>query len=161
MTKSIKSVDLRVVARSLAALGSLLLISQLLHAQATHTSQDWARSPGGFDTGDSLRDFQARLRSALFLLKNRPEQDQPLQLSARVAAASRTGVRRLRLRGFQILSDGGRERAEFELGAGSWPSMVGVLGSAVAGDFLTQAAINGEEKERAVVRLENGDAAGN
>jgi uncharacterized OsmC-like protein len=133
----------RVVARTLAALGSLLLFSQPLHAQATHTSQDWAQSPGAFDTGDSLREFQARLRSALFLLKDRPEQSQPLRLSARVTAESRTGIRRLRLRGFQILSDGERETAEFELGAGSWPSMVGALGSAAAGDFLTQAAIKG------------------
>ncbi|WP_165235215.1 OsmC family protein [Aquisphaera insulae] len=133
----------RAVAYIPAALGLLLAISPSAQAQATHTSRDWAQSPDGFDASDSLRDFQARLRSSLFLLKDRPEQNRPLPLSARVTAEGRTGIRRLSIRDFQILSDGGRETAEFELGAGSWPSLVGVLGSAVAGDFLAQAAIRG------------------
>jgi uncharacterized OsmC-like protein len=143
MTNAIQNHLRRIVTCSAAALGASLLTSQPLHAQATHASQDWAQSPGAPDDGDSLRLFQTRLRSAIFLLKGRPDQDQPLKLSGSVTAESRTGVRRLRIRNFQILSDGGRETAEFELGAGSWPSVVGVLGSAVAGDFLTQAAVRG------------------
>jgi len=143
MTNTIQNHFRRIITCSAVALGASLLPSQPLHAQATHAWQDWAQSPGAADDGDSLRQFQTRLRSALFLLRGRPEQDQPLKLSASVTAESRTGVRRLRIRNFQILSDGGRETAEFELGAGSWPSVVGVLGSAVAGDFLTQAAVRG------------------
>jgi len=84
-----------------------------------------------------------RLRSALFLLKDRPEMKQPLKLTGTVTAISRTGIRRLRIRNFQLLSDGGHEAGEFNLGAGSWPSVVGALGSALAGDYLVQAAVKG------------------
>ncbi|WP_148590186.1 OsmC family protein [Aquisphaera giovannonii] len=133
----------RVAACGLAVAAWWLLSSPDLRAQATHTSHDWAQSPAGSGEGDSVRDFQARLRSALSLLEGRPELDRPLPLAASVAAEGRTGIRHLRIRDFDILSDGARETAEFELGAGSWPSVVGVLGSAVAGDFLTRAAIKG------------------
>lgn len=137
-----KSIRL-IIAAGLSVAGLQALILPSLHAQATHTSQDWAQSPAAYDDGRSLRDYQASLRSALFLLKGSPELEQPLKLSARVTAVGRTGIRRLRIRNFQILSDGGRDVAEFNLGAGSWPSVVGALGSAVAGDYLTQAAIKG------------------
>ena len=133
----------RIVAGSLAAAGLFSLFSSSLHAQATHTSQDWAQTPGAFDDGDSLRDFQARLRSSLLLLKNVPELQQPLHLSAKVTAISRTGIRRLRIRNFQLLSDGGRESGEFNIAAGSWPSVVAALGSAVTGDYVVQAALKG------------------
>lgn len=117
--------------------------SQPANAQATHTTRDWAQSAGYLDNGDSLRNYQTRLRSALFQLKDHPEQNQPLKLSARVVAEGRTGVRRLRIRNFQFLSDGSPGTGEYNLGAGSWPSVVGVLGSAVAQDFLIQATIKG------------------
>lgn len=128
-----------------ALLGAALLpaIAQPARAQATHTTQDWAQSAGYPDNGDSLRNYQTRLRSALFQLKDHPEQNQPLKLSARVVAEGRTGVRRLRIRNFQFLSDGAPSSGEYNLGAGSWPSVVGVLGSAVAQDFLIQATIKG------------------
>lgn len=120
-----------------------LILSALLPGQATHTSNDWAQTPAPLEQGDSLRDFQQRLRSALFLLRDKPEMKQPLKLSGTVTAVSRTGIRRLRIRDFQLLSDGDRTTAEFNLGAGSWPSVVGALGSALAGDYLMQAAIKG------------------
>ncbi|WP_438481267.1 OsmC family protein [Oleiharenicola lentus] len=130
-------------ASSVAALGLLAVTSQSLHAQATHTTQDWAQTPAAFDDGESLRDFQTRQRSALSLLKGNPELEKSVKLSAKVTAESRTGIRRLRIRNFQLLSDGGRETAEFNLAAGSWPSVVSALSSAVAGDFLTQASLKG------------------
>lgn len=133
----------KIIASGLSVLGLLTATPQPLLAQATHESQDWAQTPAAVDTGDSLRDFQARLRSSLFLFQGQPEAAQPLQLKAKVTAVGRTGIRRLRIRNFQLLSDGARETAEFNLGAGSWQSVVGALGSAVAGDFLTQAAIKG------------------
>ncbi len=134
----------QIVLHSAFMLCSLLpFATRHLLAQATHSSQDWAQLKLPTDAGNSLRDFQSRHRSALFLLKGRPELEQPLQLTGQVTAESRTGVRRLRIRNFQILSDGSRETGEFELGAGSWPSVVGALGSAVAGDFLSLAAIRG------------------
>ncbi len=127
----------------IAGTGLLALISQPLHAQATHASQDWAQTPAGFDNGDSIRDFQARLRSSLLLLKGTPELEQPLQLSAKVTAISRTGIRRLKIRNFQLLSDGPRDSGEFGIAAGSWPSVVSALSSALAGDYLTQASLKG------------------
>jgi uncharacterized OsmC-like protein len=114
---------------------------QPLCAQATHITQDWAQTPPPFDNGDSLRDFEVRLRASLFLLKAQPEMNEPLKLTGTVTAISRTGIRRLRIRNFQLLSDGGREAGEFNLGAGSWPSVTAALGSALAGDYLVQAAV--------------------
>jgi len=126
---------------SVALAGILATTSQPMRAQATHIAQDWAQTPPAFDNGDSLRDFELRLRSSLFLLKSKPEMNEPLKLSGTVTAISRTGIRRLRIRDFQLLSDGGSEAGEFNLGAGSWPSVTGALGSALAGDYLVQAAI--------------------
>lgn len=130
----------KIVAGSLLA---LTISANPLHAQATHITNDWAQTPAPFDDGDSIRGFEARLRSSLFLLKDTPEINQPLLLEGKVTAISRTGIRRLKIRNFQLLSDGGREAGEFNLGAGSWPSVVGALSSAVAGDYLVQAAVKG------------------
>jgi len=138
--KSKKSI-LSTITISVSLAGMFATTLQPLNAQATHISQDWAQKPAPFDNGDSLRDFEVRLRSALFLLKAQPEMNEPLKLTGTVTAISRTGIRRLRLRNFQLLSDGGRETGEFNLGAGSWPSVVGALGSALTGDYLVQAAI--------------------
>lgn len=133
----------RKIVASLAALGLLSAVAQPLRAQATHTAQDWAQADSESGQKDSLRDYLTRLRSALLALQDRPEQLQPLKLSASATAESRSGVRRLRIRNFQLLSDGTRMTAEYNLGAGSWPTVVGVLGSAVAQDFLMQAALKG------------------
>ncbi len=62
------------------------------------------------------------------------------RLEARVTAESRSGVRRLRIRDFQVLSDSDRSFAGYNLGAGSWDTEVGVLASAVAQEFVVQAA---------------------
>ena len=134
---------LRAITISVSLAGMFATTSQPLRAQATHITQDWAQTPPAFDNGDSLRDFEVRLRSSLFLLKAQPEMNEPLKLTATVTAISRTGIRRLRIRNFQLLSDGGREAGEFNLGAGSWPSVVVALGSALAGDYLVQAAVKG------------------
>lgn len=130
-------------ASGVSALGLLSAIAQPVRAQATHTSQDWAQSTADFKPADSLRDYLVRLRAALLALQDRPEQQQPLKLAATSTAESRSGVRRLRIRNFQLLSDGAREVAEYNLAAGSWPTVVGVIGSAVANDFLIQAALKG------------------
>ncbi len=63
------------------------------------------------------------------------------RLYAAVSAESRSGVRRLRVRDFQVLSDSDRNLAGYSLGAGSWDTEVGVLASAVAQEFVVQAAL--------------------
>ncbi len=68
---------------------------------------------------------------------------QPTALHAHVTAESRSGVRRLRIGKtgeFQYISDSGRDYAGYNLGAGSWDSLVGTLASAVADEYLVQAA---------------------
>lgn len=132
--------------RAIRAGLAAVVLQALVHpvfAQATHPAEDWAHAVPPEASGDSLRDYLARLRTALLREKDRPEQQRPLKLTAAVTAESRSGVRRLRIRNFQLLSDGARSTAEYNLGAGSWPTVVGVLGSAVADGFLTQAAIKG------------------
>jgi uncharacterized OsmC-like protein len=133
----------KLISRGLLALGLLAAMAHPAHAQATHAADDWAQLPPDAATRDSLRDYLARLRTALHAAKDRPEQQQPLKLTATSTAESRSGVRRLRIRNFQLLSDGARATAEYNLAAGSWPTVVGVLGSAVAQDFLIQAALKG------------------
>lgn len=130
-------------AAGLSALGVLAALAPSARAQATHLAPDWAQAPGEPARPDSLRDYLSRLQSALLAANARPEQAQPLKLTANVTAESRSGVRRLRIRNFQFLSDGARSTAEYNLAAGSWPTVVGVLGSAVAQDFLVQAALQG------------------
>jgi uncharacterized OsmC-like protein len=85
-----------------------------------------------------LSHFLHRLQAAL---SRQPETTQSVTaLHARVTAESRSGVRRLRIRDFQFISDSERSFAGYNLGAGSWDTEVGVLGSAVATEFLFQAA---------------------
>jgi uncharacterized OsmC-like protein len=86
-----------------------------------------------------LRHYLTRLRAAL----QRQDAAAPTALRAHVTAESRSGVRRLRVRDFQVLSDSERTLAGYNLGAGSWDTEVGVLGSAVANEFLFQAAAAG------------------
>lgn len=133
----------KIVTAGFSLLGLLTVATNSLPAQATHVNDDWVQKTSASYNGDSLRDYVVRLRSSLYLLKGRSDLEQPVTFSARVDAVSRSGVRRLRIRNFQFLSDGARTIGEFNLGAGSWPSLVGVLGSAVAEEYLLQAAVKG------------------
>ena len=101
--------------------------------------------PVAADEGLPLANYLQRLRAAL--ARQAPGGEQPRQLTARVTAESRSGVRRLRIRDFQLISDSQRSFAGYNLGAGSWDTQVGVLGSAVATEFLVQAAMSGVELE--------------
>jgi len=68
----------------------------------------------------------------------------PQAIHAKVTAESRSGVRRLRIGAdgkFQYLSDSDRGFAGYNLGAGSWDSLVGTLASAVADEYVVQAAL--------------------
>ncbi|WP_421568936.1 OsmC family protein [Stenotrophomonas sp. PD6] len=66
------------------------------------------------------------------------------EIHAKVTAESRSGVRRLRIGPtgeFQYISDSGRNYAGYNLGAGSWDSLVGTLASAVADEYIVRAAV--------------------
>src|SRR5712691_2556498 len=88
-----------------------------------------------------LREYLTEKRGLVLARKERPTASlQPHPLSARVRAESRSGVRRIRVRDFQILSDSGPDFAGYDLGPGSPELALGALGSCLTHIFLIQAA---------------------
>src|SRR5437867_13351428 len=75
---------------------------------------------------------------------------QPLTLSARVSAEGRSGVRRIRIRDHQVISDSPPDFAGYNLGPSSPELQLGVLGSCVTHILLIQAA----DREIAIDSLE-------
>lgn len=89
-----------------------------------------------------LRDYLTAKKSAIQTQST--QEGVPTPIHTKVTAESRSGVRRLRIGptgAFQYLSDSGRDYAGYNLGAGSWDSLVGVLSSAIADEYLVQAAL--------------------
>lgn len=66
---------------------------------------------------------------------------QPAFLQARVSAEGRSGVRRIRIRDHQVISDSPPDFAGYNLGPSSPELQLGVLGSCVTHVFLIQAAL--------------------
>ena len=66
----------------------------------------------------------------------------PHTLKAAVRAEGRSGVRRIRIRDFQIISDSGPDFAGYDLGPTSPELLLGVLGSCLTHVFLIQAALH-------------------
>jgi len=62
------------------------------------------------------------------------------ELSARVDAEGRSGVRRIRIRDFQVISDSPADFAGYDLGPSSPELLLGVLGSCLTHIFLIKAA---------------------
>lgn len=96
------------------------------------------------DTASPLRDYIAAKHVAIQTQSAQP--GVPTAIHAKVTAESRSGVRRLRIGDtgeFQYISDSGRNYAGYNLGAGSWDSLVGTLASAVADEYVVQAAVQG------------------
>jgi uncharacterized OsmC-like protein len=90
-----------------------------------------------------LQDYLVQKRQAL--LQRRAAQPSngaltPHTLSARVRAEGRSGIRRIRIRDFQLLSDSGPDFAGYNLGPTSPELQLGVLGSCLTHIFLIQAA---------------------
>lgn len=89
--------------------------------------------------------LRAHLQAKAAAIEAQKSRDaKPRAIHATVTAESRSGVRRLRLGDngkFQYISDSGRGYAGYNLGAGSWDSLVGTLASAVADEYLVQAAL--------------------
>lgn len=89
-----------------------------------------------------LRDYLTAKKAAIQTQST--QEGVPTPIHTKVTAESRSGVRRLRIGStgaFQYLSDSGRDYAGYNLGAGSWDSLVGVLSSAIADEYLVQAAV--------------------
>ncbi|MEV0581849.1 OsmC family protein [Nonomuraea sp. NPDC050310] len=88
----------------------------------------------------SLREYLAHKREALLARRAAPGPGTPVRLHAQVTAEGRSGVRRIRIRDFQILSDSATDFAGYDLGPGSPELQAGVLGSCVTHIFLIKAA---------------------
>ncbi|OAV68400.1 OsmC-like protein [Bacteroidales bacterium Barb6XT] len=95
-------------------------------------------------TVPTLNDFLLRRHDALLQLQNLPDdQLKPVTLEARTTAEQRSGIRRIRIRGFQIESDSGPDYAGYNIGPSSPESAQAVLASDIADAFLSQAALKG------------------
>lgn len=89
----------------------------------------------------SLREYLGQKRAALLACREAATPGgAPVPLHATVTAEGRSGVRRIRIRDFQILSDSGPDFAGYDLGPGSPELQAGVLGSCVTHIFLIKAA---------------------
>ncbi|MDR1369698.1 MAG: OsmC family protein [Dysgonamonadaceae bacterium] len=92
----------------------------------------------------TLRDFQKRRLAALEKLDKTPsDQIQPIRLEVRTTAEQRSGVRRIRIRGHQIISDSDYAFAGYSLGPGSPESSLTAIASDLADSYLSQAALKG------------------
>jgi len=90
----------------------------------------------------SLNEYLTEKRGAVLAREQRIAggDAQPVELNAVVAAEGRSGVRRIRIRGHQVISDSPADFAGYDLGPSSPELQLGVLGSCVTHIFLIQAA---------------------
>jgi len=90
----------------------------------------------------NLNDYLAEKRTAVRARHAQTAlgESQPARLAAKVSAEGRSGVRRIRIRDHQIISDSPYNFAGYDLGPSSPELQLGVLGSCVTHIFLIQAA---------------------
>lgn len=93
-------------------------------------------------THSQLREYLDHKRQAILVRREKASTTPPTPhtLSARVRAEGRSGLRRIRIRDFQVISDSGPDFAGFDLGPSSPELQLGVLGSCLTHIFLIQAA---------------------
>ncbi|MDR1593176.1 MAG: OsmC family protein [Prevotellaceae bacterium] len=157
---SIKKSD-RIFSGRVLVLGGLVLLSILLASCQPRQKKDSTELvelstdyPSIFKTKaaeekfkaayPSLNDFLKRRLTALQLLEQTPSDElQPIVLSARTTAEQRAGVRRIRIRGHQIISDSDYTFAGYSLGPGSPESTLTVIASDIADTYLSEAALAG------------------
>jgi uncharacterized OsmC-like protein len=97
---------------------------------------------GDGGTHPTLPDFQKRRLAALKTLEKTPDdQVQLIPIEVKTTAEQRSGVRRIRIRGHQIISDSDYSFAGYSLGPGSPESSLTAIASDLADAYLTQAAI--------------------
>jgi len=89
----------------------------------------------------SLREYLVQKRSAFHALKARdPATVEPIALKARATAEGRSGIRRIRIRHHQVISDSPSNFAGYDLGPASPELLIGSLSSCLTHVFLIQAA---------------------
>jgi uncharacterized OsmC-like protein len=90
----------------------------------------------------TLNEYLAQKRAAI-LARRAKNFTEPSRIKARVSAEGRSGVRRIRIRDFQVISDSGPDFAGYNLGPSSPELQLGVLGSCLTHVFLIHAADRG------------------
>lgn len=90
----------------------------------------------------TLREYLGQKRDALLARRERAAQTEPgpHAISARTTAEGRSGVRRIRIREHQILSDSPPDFAGYNFGPSSPELQIGVLSSCLTHIFLIHAA---------------------
>jgi uncharacterized OsmC-like protein len=90
----------------------------------------------------TLREYLSQKRDALLARRERIIAGSlgPQQLKAKVTAEGRSGVRRIRIRDFQVITDSPPDFAGYDLGPSSPELQLGVLGSCLNHSYLIQAA---------------------
>lgn len=119
---------------------NLGLVIALSILSLTFTSCNEADNKDSSPFGNLLK---RRLTALNTLEKTPSEQLQPIKLEAKTTAEQRSGVRRIRIRGHQIISDSGYDFAGYSLGPGSPESQLTIIASDIADTYLSQAALKG------------------
>jgi uncharacterized OsmC-like protein len=103
----------------------------------------------------SLNEYLSEKRDALAARKLRIDSGElgATPLAARVTAEGRSGIRRIRIRNHQVITDSPPDFAGYDLGPSSPELQLGVLGSCLTHSYLIQAALLGVEIETIEVEL--------
>ncbi|MHA6534708.1 OsmC family protein [Paenibacillus sp. BAC0078] len=102
----------------------------------------------------TLNDYLQQKREAGLLLKEKAlQQPEYNRFSAKVKAKGRSGVREIRIRDFQIISDSPEDYAGYSLGPSSPELQLGVLGSCLTHITLIQASQRGVSLESLEVEV--------
>lgn len=89
----------------------------------------------------NLQEYLHQKRAALHLLRDRdPSQLEPIVLKVRASAEGRSGIRRIRIRQHQVISDSPSDFAGYDLGPASPELLLGSLSSCLTHIFLIQAS---------------------
>lgn len=90
----------------------------------------------------SLVEYLAQKRQAFLTRRTRIVEGKlgPARLKASATAEGRSGIRRIRIRDFQVITDSPPDFAGYDLGPSSPELQLGVLGSCLNHSFLIQAA---------------------
>ncbi len=89
----------------------------------------------------SLNEYLEQKRGALSERRKAATDDSAIvSRSVRVRAEGRSGIRRIRIRDFEIVSDSPPDFAGYDLGPGSPELLLGALGSCLTHTYLIQAA---------------------
>jgi len=93
----------------------------------------------------TLNDYLREKRHAIAARESRiaAGEGAPMALTVHVRAEGRSGIRRIRIRDFQVISDSEADFAGYDLGPSSPELQLGVLGSCLTHTFLIQAATLG------------------